>query len=96
MSDVVQQIPRPAGEVKPYKTPDEHWREVVEDIYGPDHIEASFFVRDEDWNTRIWSMQAARDQYEMVRFGFWSAIGILMFVAQLCWWVGFGIGLNRF
>lgn len=74
-----QIIPRPAGEIKPYKSPDKHWEEVTKEMYGSaDLPQTIHFQHDPEWDSRLWSVQNARNQYEFKSFGFWSLVGTLM------------------
>lgn len=86
MNDEVPQIvvPRPS-EVKPYKTPDVRVHEVVKEIYGPTVELEPPRKHDPWWRERLWSVQNARDQAEMKKFGFWSVIGVLYLIAQFGW-----------
>jgi hypothetical protein len=80
-------IPRPAGPDKPYRSPDEHWEEVTRDIYGSAELPRTIrFEHDPKWERRFWSIQNARNQYELTSFGFWSFIGALMILANLSWY----------
>ena len=87
MSNVEQIIPRPDLPTKPYRSPEQHWEEVVRDIYqdasAPSNAELK---HDEKWDRRFWSLQNAYDQNNGKRFGFWTIIGFLFFLAQLVGW----------
>lgn len=89
MPELQQIIPRP-GEIrpdKPYRTPDQRWEEVVEEIYG-DSTEPPrnlTFDHDAGWDQRLWSIQNAHEQSRLRRFGFWTFIGVLFLIADLGW-----------
>lgn len=77
---------RQVGELKPYKTPDEHWQEVTEEMYGSSELPQTIHhEHDPEWGHRLWSVQSARNQYEMKAFGFWSFIYVLFFISQFSW-----------
>jgi hypothetical protein len=87
MSNIEQIIPRPALPEKPYRSPEQHWEEVVRDIYQdispPENIQ---FDHDVKWDRRFWSIQNAYDQNDGKRFGFWTIIGVLFFLVQFVGW----------
>lgn len=88
MPELQQIIPRP-GEIrpdKPYRTPDQRWEEVVDEIYG-DHAEPQnlTFEHDARWDHRLWSVQNAHDQSRLKRLGFWSVVGVMFLLADLGW-----------
>lgn len=103
MSELQQIIPRP-GEIrpdKPYRTPDQRWEEVSDEIYGSHELpENILFDHNPVWNRRFWSIQNIRDQTLFFaiptldlsggpprprRFGFWSVVGFLMLAGDLGW-----------
>lgn len=97
MSELQQIIPRP-GEIrpdKPYRTPDQRWEEVCDEIYGSHAIPENLqFDHDPYWDRQFWSIQNARDQASLFmgptagrphRFGFWTFIGLLMVAGDLGW-----------
>jgi hypothetical protein len=105
MSEVRHIVPRQGGELRPYKTPDEHWREVTEEIYGSAELpETTQHMHDPEWDRRLLSIQNANDQTNAIfaafgmvprstrpmRVGFWSVIAVL-FVASEAMWFGFRV-----
>jgi hypothetical protein len=80
MSELQQIIPKPALPDKPYRSPEQHWEEVVRDIYQDTNVPENItFKHDEKWSRRFWSVQNALDQYNGHRFGFWTIIGLIFF-----------------
>jgi hypothetical protein len=88
MSDVPQIIiPRPGSTAKEYKTPDKHWEEVCDKLYGSHDLPQNIrHDHDEHWRGRFWSLQNARDQSEGKRFGVWSVISVTFLVMDLTWY----------
>lgn len=88
MSELQQIIPRP-GEIrpdKPYRTPDQRWEEVVDEIYGDAALPRNVaFEHDVLWDGRLLSVQNAHNQSRLKSFGFWSVIGVLFVIADLGW-----------
>lgn len=103
MSEIQHVIPRPGHNVpdRPYKTPDERWAEVVEEIYGSAELPQTIrHEHDADWDRRFLSIQSAHDQFATIAeflpmavtptkrrstFGFWSVVGLLMIGGDLLW-----------
>ena len=83
-------IPRPGGQQKSYETPGERWEEVTQEIYGSADLPiTTHHVHDPHWDHRLFSVQNARDQYELKRFGFWTIIWALFVLSDLGWLVRF-------
>lgn len=95
MTDVPQiVVPKPSeAKVNPYRTPEIRQQQVSEEIYGPPVEPPRNFKHDVWWRERFWSIQNARDQAEGKKFGFWSVIGVLFYIAQFgtifagCYWL---------
>ncbi len=89
MTELQHIIPRP-GEirpVKPYKIPDERWREFLEKHYGSGELPGTIkFSHDVDWDRRFWSIQNVANQKDGHHLGFWSFIGLLLFLSDIGWY----------
>lgn len=88
MTELETIIPRP-GEVRPdrpYRTPDQRWEEVTEEMYGSSELPQTIhFAHDVLWDHRFMSIQNARNQSRLKSFGVWTCVGALMIVADLSW-----------
>ena len=87
MTEIIQQIPVIRKETnKPYKTPDERWQEVTQEIYGSIELpQVIHFDHDPMWDHRFWAIQNIRDQSDGKRFGFWTIMYLLTIVVGLFW-----------
>ncbi len=87
-------IEEPRLEVGVYRTPDQHWEEVVGALYGDARVPVNVvYVHQPGWDREFLSIQNVADQVALFgdgrkrfRVGFWTVIGGLMIIADLVWY----------
>jgi len=84
LQQIIPRLPRP-GEIRPdspYKTPEERWQKVTEEIYGSSGLPGNIrFEHNPYWRKGIFSIQRAHDQSHWL----WLAAFYLLMFSDLAW-----------